>query len=236
MPPRPSETTVQGKAHSMLNSLKEIVCKANKELPQAGLVAGTSGNVSQRDPETGLIAIKPSGVSFNDLRPEDIVIVDVNGKKIEGDHKPSVDTASHCFVYRSLADVGGIVHTHSKYATVFAIRGEEIPVLTTLAADVFGQPIPVSGYATIGGEAIGQEIVNNLDGGSAVLLRNHGVFTVGSTAAQAVRSATYVEETAEVSYLAKVLGEVTPLDTEAVRQAREWYIEKYGQKPVKHGA
>ncbi|PLS30862.1 ribulose 5-phosphate epimerase [Bifidobacterium margollesii] len=220
----------------MLERLKKTVCDANKALPAAGLVAGTSGNASQRDPETGLIAIKPSGVSFQDLTPEDIVIVDENGNLVEGDLKPSVDTASHCYVYRARKDVGGIVHTHSRYATVFAIRGEDIPVLTTLAADLYGKPIPVTGYATIGGEAIGEEIVSHIGNGSAVLLRNHGVFTIGRDAAQAVRSATYVEETAEVSYLSMVLGPVQPLDSAAIDEARTWYLKEYGQKPVGSGA
>lgn len=220
----------------MLEELKKVVCDANKELPLAGLVSGTSGNVSQRDPKTGLIAIKPSGVNFHDLTPEDIAIVDGFGKQVEGPMKPSVDTASHCYVYRHRKDVGSIVHTHSRYATVFAIRGEPIPAVTTLAADLYGGSIPVTGYAVIGGEAIGQEIVKHIGDSSAVLLRNHGVFTIGADAAQAVRAATYVEETAEVTYLAMVLGPVEPLSPEAIRQAREWYLKEYGQEPVVSGA
>lgn len=220
----------------MLEELKEIVCDANKQLPLAGLVAGTSGNVSQRDPETGLIAIKPSGVNFQSLTPQDIVIVDDRGNVIEGDLKPSVDTASHCYVYRHRDDVGGVVHTHSRYATVFAVRGEPIPVLTTLAADLFGKPIPVSGYAAIGDEAIGREIIKHIGDGSAVLLRSHGVFTIGSDCAQAVRAATYVEETAEVTYLSRVLGEIEPLDEAVVKEAREWYLKDYGQNAVGAGA
>ncbi|WEV64670.1 L-ribulose-5-phosphate 4-epimerase [Bifidobacterium sp. ESL0732] len=220
----------------MLESLKTTVCQANKELPEAGLVSGTSGNVSQRDPESGLIAIKPSGVSFRNLKPSDIVIVDDQGNVIEGDLKPSVDTASHCVIYRERKDVNGIVHTHSRFATVFAIQGRPIPVLTTLSADLFGGPIPVTGYAAIGGEQIGHEVVKYIGSGSAVLLRNHGVFTIGGDAAQAVRAATYVEETAEVSYFATLAGDVQPLDTQAINEARQWYLKDYGQKPVSSGA
>lgn len=216
----------------MLQSLKELVCDANRRLPEENLVVGTSGNVSQRDEKTGLIAIKPSGVKFHDLRPSDIVIVDENGKQVEGDLKPSVDTASHCLVYRKREDIGGIVHTHSRFATVFAIRGEPIPVLTTLAADLFGEPIPVTGYAAIGGEEIGEQVINNLGHGSAVLLRNHGVFTIGKDASQALRAAIYVEETAEVSYLAMLRGKVQELDMTTIAEARQWYLKDYGQGPL----
>ncbi|MEM6431866.1 MAG: class II aldolase/adducin family protein, partial [Deinococcota bacterium] len=153
----------------MLEALRERVWEANLALPENGLVMATSGNVSGRDPETGYVVIKPSGYSFNKLTPEHLVIVDVHGTIIEGDLKPSVDTASHLYVYRHRDDVMGIVHTHSPYATSFAIRGEALPIYTTTSAAVFGGEIPVSEFATIGEEEIGREIVEKIGNNHAIL-------------------------------------------------------------------
>ena len=135
----------------MLESLREQVWQANIALPTEGLVAWTSGNVSGRDPETNLMVIKPSGVLFADLKPADLVIVDMNGQVVEGIHGPSSDTATHLWVYRHREDVNGIVHTHSNYATAFAAVNKPIPVVLTAIADEFGGPIPCGGYAAIGG-------------------------------------------------------------------------------------
>lgn len=221
----------------MLEELKRVICDANRELAASGLVVGTSGNVSGRDPETGLVVIKPSGVSFATLTPDDMSVVDVHGRPVEGPHRPSVDTLSHVYVYRHRDDVGGIVHTHSRYATTFAVRGEEIPPYTTTHAALFGGPIPVSGYAVIGEEEIGREIVEHIGEGSSILLRSHGVFTVGATAAQALRAAVYTEESAEVAHLALQRGSIDPMPAEQVAASRDWYLHGgYGQKAVGSGA
>jgi L-ribulose-5-phosphate 4-epimerase len=220
----------------MLEQLKAEVCQANRDLLAHGLVVGTSGNVSQRDPDSGLVVIKPSGVAFDALRPEDMSVVDLQGDVVEGPYKPSVDTASHVYVYRERPDVHGVVHTHSPYATTFAIRGEAIPVLTTTHASLFGGPIPISGYAVIGEEEVGREIVAHVGDGTAVLLRSHGVFTIGADAQRALRAALYTEECAEAAHLAMLRGPVEPMAPDVVRASREWYLYGYGQQPVGSGS
>lgn len=218
------------------SDLRDEIWRANCGLPGAGLVVGTSGNVSGRDPVTGLIAIKPSGVPFSDLQPEHLVVVEESGRVVEGTLKPSVDTMSHCLVYRGRNDVHGVVHTHSRYATAFAIRGESIPVLSTTHAALFGGPIPVSDYAVIGEEEIGREIVRHVGDGSAVLMRSHGVFTIGTSVSKAMRAATYTEECAEHAHLALQRGHVDPMATETVAESRRWYLSDYGQLATEEGA
>lgn len=213
----------------MLEALREIVCRQNKALSENGLVLWTSGNVSARDPETGYIVIKPSGVLFCDLTPESLVIVDVNGNKIEGALNPSVDTASHLYVYRHRPDVNGIVHTHSPYATSFAIRGESLKIYTTTSAAVFGGEIPVSDLATIGEEEIGREIVEKIGAGEAILIRNHGVFTIGKDSEKALKNAVIIEETAQSVHYAMCRGPMDPLPDETVKRGYDVYHRTYGQ-------
>lgn len=220
----------------MLEDLKHYVWKANLDLQAHGLVVGTSGNVSARDVESGLVVIKPSGVSFGELQPGDMSVVDLHGAVVEGPYKPSVDTASHVYVYRHRDDIHGVVHTHSPYATTFAMRGEPIPVFTTTHAALFGAPIPVSEYAVIGEEEIGEQIVKHVGDGTSVLIRSHGVFTIGADAQRALRSAQYTEESAEVAHLALLRGHVEPLDDDTVAASRAWYLKDYGQKPIGAGS
>jgi L-ribulose-5-phosphate 4-epimerase len=214
-----------------LAALREEVCALHGELPDNHLVAWTSGNVSARDPDTGLVVIKPSGVKFRDLRPDNMVVVDVDGAVVEGAYKPSSDTASHCAIYRQRADVRGIVHTHSRYATAFAALGRPIPCVLTAMADEFGGDIPCGGFALIGGEAIGQVVVQTLAGSQspAVLLQNHGVFTVGATAEAAVKAAVMVEDNAAIVWLAQQMGEPIPIPAEAIAQLHARYTHVYGQ-------
>lgn len=210
--------------------VRQMAFEANMALPKTGLVKWTSGNASARDPETGVIAIKPSGVLFDRLTPDNLVLVDADGAIVEGDLKPSVDTASHLYVYRHRPDVHGIVHTHSKYATAFAVQGMDIPVCTTTSACLFGGPIPCSGLATIGEEEIGREIVENIGDMQAILLRNHGVFTIGKTVYEALKNAVYVEEGAEAVFLAAQLGPMPqPLGDNVIAAGRQMYLNDYGQ-------
>ena len=209
--------------------LRQSVWEANAARPRAGLVKWAQGNASGRDPDTGLVAIKPSGVQLDRLQVEQIVIVDLDGNVVAGDMKPSIDTASHLHVYRERDDVNGIVHTHSPHATSFAVCGEPIGVYTTTAAALFGGEIPISGFATIGEEAIGREIVAKIGAGSAILMRNHGVFTIGATPGEAVKYAIYVEEEAEIIGLARQKGPLTELEPELVAEARRMYLHDYGQ-------
>ena len=209
--------------------LREAVWEANAALPEAGLVKWAQGNASGRDPDSGLIGIKPSGIRLDRLKPEEIVILDPEGRIVEGSLKPSIDTASHLHVYQRRADVHGIVHTHSPYATSFAVRGMPICIYTTTAAALFGGDIPISDFATIGEEEIGKEIVSKIGDNSAILMRSHGVFTIGKSPGEALKYAIYVEEEAEIIHLAQLHGGLTPLAKPLVDEARRMYVEDYGQ-------
>ncbi len=215
----------------LLPELRRAVAHLHMGLPKHHLVAWTSGNLSARDPETGLVVIKPSGVHFEDLKPENMVVVDVNGQTIEGDHKPSSDTASHCYIYRHMPDVNGIVHTHSRYATAFAALGRAIPCVTTAMADEFGGPIPCGGFALIGSEAIGQVVVETLRGSRspACLLQNHGVFAVGASAEQALKAAVMTEDNAAIVWTAMQIGTPIPIAQADIDRLYERYQHVYGQ-------
>jgi L-ribulose-5-phosphate 4-epimerase len=218
----------------MLEKLRRVVADLHAELPKNGLVAWTSGNVSGRDPETGYIVIKPSGLRFGELGPENMVVVDTNAQVIEADYKPSSDTATHCTIYRSLPEVGGIVHTHSPYATAWAALGRDIPCVLTAMGDEFGGVIPCGGFALIGGEEIGREVVRVLREGPnphspAVIMQNHGVFTVGPTPLAAVKAAIMCEDVARTVFLAHQLGEPIPISPENIARLHRRYTTEYGQ-------
>lgn len=213
----------------MLQKIREMLCELHMELPKNQLVRWTGGNVSARDPETGYVVIKPSGVRYEVLRPEHMVVVDLMGKIIEGHLKPSSDTASHLYIYRERPDVGGIVHTHSPYATAFAAVGQPIPVVLTAMADEFGGPIPVGGFALIGSEDIGKVVVASIGSSCAVLLKNHGVFTIGADAEAAVKAAVMTEDVAKTVWLAKQLGEPEALAPADIEKLHDRYTNVYGQ-------
>jgi L-ribulose-5-phosphate 4-epimerase len=213
----------------MLQKIREMLCELHMELPKNQLVRWTGGNVSARDPETGYVVIKPSGVRYEVLRPEHMVVVDVMGKIMEGHLKPSSDTASHLYIYRERPDVGGIVHTHSPYATAFAAVGQPIPVVLTAMADEFGGPIPVGGFALIGSEDIGKVVVASIGSSCAVLLKNHGVFTIGADAEAAVKAAVMTEDVAKTVWLAKQLGEPEVLAPADIEKLHDRYTNVYGQ-------
>jgi L-ribulose-5-phosphate 4-epimerase len=213
----------------MLEKLRREICQWNKELPKNGLVAWTSGNVSGRDPKTGLIVIKPSGVVYEDLTPQNMVIVDPDGKRIEGKLNPSVDTPTHLYIYRQRPDVGGVVHTHSTFATAFAADGKPIPACLTAICDEFGGPIPVGKFAPIGGEEIGREVVRAIGESPAILMQNHGVFAIGKDAGAAVKAAVMVEDVARTVFYAMQLGRPIAIPKEMVAQLHKRYTDKYGQ-------
>ena len=213
----------------MLEELRSVVCKYNKLLSKHGLVTMTSGNVSGRDFESGLVVVKPSGVDFDELEPEHMCVVSLNGDIVEGGLKPSVDSATHLYIYRYMPEVGSIVHTHSNYATAFAALGRPIPCYLTAMADEFGGGIPVSDYAKIGGEEIGEQVVAKIGSCPVILMKNHGVFAVGPTVAAAFKAAVMVEDVAETCYLALQLGQPEEIPPEEVERAHRRYVEKYGQ-------
>jgi L-ribulose-5-phosphate 4-epimerase len=215
---------------SMLEQLKQSVYELNLELPRNNLVAWTSGNVSALDRETGFVVIKPSGVRYEAMRPEQMVVLDLYGNVIEGDLKPSSDTASHLYIYRHRPDTGGIVHTHSRYATAFAALGRSIPVYLTAQADEFGCEIPCGGFALIGGEEIGKQAIEAIGNSPAVLLKNHGVFTVGKDGVAAVKTAVMIEDIAATVWMALQLGVPDTIAPEDVEKLHHRYTHVYGQE------
>ena len=213
----------------LLQAIREELVWLNRALPEYGLVTWTSGNVSVRDPETGYVAIKASGVKFADLTPESMIVVDLDGNVLDGALKVSSDTASHLYVYRHRPDVNGVVHTHSNYATAFAAVGKSIPVYLTAHGDEFGCEIPCGGFALIGGEEIGKIIIESIGPSRAVLLKNHGVFTVGPTGEAAVKAAVMVEDIAKTVWLALQLGQPDVIPPDQVDKLHYRYMNIYGQ-------
>lgn len=214
----------------MLERLREEVCEMNLELSRNRLVTMFSGNVSGRDPETNYVVIKPSGMSYRNMKPEDMVIVDMNGNVVEGKHKPSVDTLTHLYIYKHRLDVNGITHTHSNYATSFAVLGQSIPVYLTAMADDFGGPVPCTDYAPVGSEAIGREILRVIGKSPAVLVKNHGVFTIGKSPSEALKIAVILEDIAKTIHLALLRGKPEEIPPEEVERAYNWHQKFYGQK------
>jgi L-ribulose-5-phosphate 4-epimerase len=213
----------------ILKAIREELVVLNQALPENGLVAWTSGNVSIRDPETGYVAIKASGVKFPDLTPETMVVVDLEGNLIDGELKASSDTASHLYIYRHRPDVNGVVHTHSNYATAFAAHGKPIPVYLTAQADEFGGPIPCGGFALIGGEQIGKIVVESIGSSRTVLLKNHGVFTIGPTGEAALKAAVMVEDIARTVWLALQIGRPEEIPVQEIEKLYHRYQHEYGQ-------
>jgi L-ribulose-5-phosphate 4-epimerase len=216
-------------------AVREDVARLHAELVRYGLVVWTAGNVSGRVPGCDLFVIKPSGVSYDDLGPSDMVVCTLDGAVVPGmpgsNRSPSSDAAAHAFVYRHMPEVGGVVHTHSAYAVSWAARGEEIPCVTTGMADEFGGPIPVGPFAVIGDDSIGRGIVDTLRGhrSRAVLMRNHGPFTIGVTPRDAVKAAVLFEDAARTVHLARQGGALVPIAQEAIDTLYARYQNVYGQ-------
>lgn len=214
---------------------RQRVSDLHAELPRNQLVVWTAGNVSERVPGAELFVIKPSGVSYDELSPEAMVVCTLDGNKIDDGTpaklQPSSDTAAHAYVYREMPEVGGVVHTHSTYATAWAARGEEIPCVLTMMGDEFGGPIPVGPFAIIGDDSIGRGIVETLKGSRsrAVLMQNHGPFTIGEDARDAVKAAVMCEEVARTVHIARQLGTPIPIDQTHVDSLYNRYQNVYGQ-------
>jgi L-ribulose-5-phosphate 4-epimerase len=189
----------------------------------------TSGNVSARDPKTNLVVIKASGVPYSELSPDNLVVVDLNGKMVEGQLRPSVDMATHLYIYKHRPKVMSVIHTHSTYASAFAAIGEPIPVCLTAMADFFGGNIPLGELVLIGGEEIGKEIVSKIGDSKAIIMKNHGPFTVGKNVNEALQAAIFLEESAKTLIMAKILGEPQSIPESMVNILHKNYSEKYGQ-------
>ncbi len=213
----------------MLEALREELAALHQELPRNNLVVWTGGNVSARDAKSGLVAIKASGIRYEDLTPEHMVVVDMEGRVVEGNFKPSSDVYSHLYIYKHRPDVFGVVHTHSRYATAFAAVGKPIPCVLTAMGDEFGGPIPCAGFALIGDEAIGKLVVESIGSSPAVLLRKHGVFTIGKDARAAVKAAVMTEDTAATVWMAMQIGDPQEIAPEDVKRLHDRYTNIYGQ-------
>jgi L-ribulose-5-phosphate 4-epimerase len=214
-----------------IHALRAQVATLHAELTRWQLVAWTAGNVSARVPGRDLLVIKPSGVSYDELSAEAMVVCDLDGTLVEGEHAPSSDTAAHAYVYKQMPEVGGVVHTHSTYATAWAARGEAIPCVLTMVADEFGGDIPVGPFALIGDDSIGRGIVETLRASrsKAVLMQNHGPFTVGKDARAAVKAAVLLEDVARTVHVARQLGDPLPIAQQDVDALFDRYQNVYGQ-------
>src|SRR5579875_3014311 len=215
----------------LVAELRAAVSDLHAELPRNGLVAWTSGNVSARVPGTELMVIKPSGIGYDDLTPESMVVCDFDGNPVGDGYSPSSDTATHGYIYRHMPAVGGVVHTHSTYATAWAALGEPIPCVITAMADEFGGEIPIGPFALIGSDEIGRGVVATLSGhrSPAVLMRSHGVFTIGPSARDAVKAAIMCEDVARTVHAARQLGTPEVLPQDQVDALHKRYTEQYGQ-------
>lgn len=213
----------------MLEKLKEELVQLHLELPKNDLVRWTGGNVSARDPQSGLVVIKASGIRYEEMLSRHMVVMDMDGKLVEGDFKPSSDVFSHLYIYKHRPDVFGVVHTHSRYATAFAAVGRPIPCVLTAIADEFGGPIPCGGFALIGDEAIGKVVVDSIGKSPAVLLKNHGVFTVGKDAKSAVKAAVMTEDVAATVWMALQIGAPDEIPQDDVDKLHARYTNVYGQ-------
>lgn len=214
-----------------VDELRVELTRLHLELPKNGLVTWTSGNISARLPDGKSMLIKPSGLAFDELTPESMVHTDFEGRVLEGAYKPSSDTATHGYIYRHMPGVGGIVHTHSPYATAWAANGREIPCILTAMADEFGGPIPCGGFAPIGNEEIGREVVRVLQNhrSPAIIMQSHGVFTIGRTPRAALKAAVMCEDVARTVFLAYQLGSPLSLDQADIDRLHHRYTTEYGQ-------
>lgn len=223
--------TITGDVRGTIQRLRAELCALHAELTRYQLVVWTAGNVSARVPGHDLMVIKPSGVSYDDLTADSMVVCDLEGRVVDGAHRPSSDTEAQAYVYRHMPHVGGVVHTHSTYATAWAARGEPIPCVLTMIGDEFGGEIPVGPFALIGDDSIGRGIVDTLSASRspAVLMANHGVFTIGKDARSAVKAAVMCEDVARTVHLARQLGRLVPIEPSLVDRLYDRYQNVYGQ-------
>jgi L-ribulose-5-phosphate 4-epimerase len=213
-----------------LEQLRREVWEANVGIYRAGLVTMHSGNASGIDRKRGLVVIKPSGMDYDKMRPADMVVTDLEGRKVRGNWKPSVDLPDHLYIYKHRLDIGGIIHTHSNYATSFALLGRSIPACLTAIADEFGEAIPCAPYVDNQADHIGKAIVEHMGKAPAILLAQHGAFAWGPTPRDALKAAVMLEDVAKTCHLALLLGEPKPLPPEEIKKWWDRYHTTYGQE------
>jgi len=212
----------------MLAELRKEVYESLIELPKNRLVTMHSGTVSGRDQESGYVVIKPTGFRYDLLTPEDLLVMEPDGKILEGTLRPSSDTETHLYLYKHRPDINGIVHTHSPYANIFAVLGRPIPAVLTSSA-LLGGEIPIGGYAAVGGEDIGSEIIRKIGTCAAIVMQNHGVYTIASTVWQATIDAVEVEDIAKIAHFAMLHGDPIELTGEQIKEFQNIYSTRYGQ-------
>ncbi|GAA1751030.1 L-ribulose-5-phosphate 4-epimerase [Luedemannella helvata] len=224
--------TITEAVRGTIAGVRASVAALHAELPRNELVVWTAGNVSARVPDADLLVIKPSGVRYEEITPDNMVVTDLDGRLVEGEFAPSSDTAAHAYVYKHMPHVGGVVHTHSTYATAWSARAEPIPCVLTMIADEFGGDIPVGPFALIGDDSIGRGIVETLSGSRspAVLMRNHGVFTIGRDAKAAVKAAVMCEDVARTVHIARQLGTPLQIEQSDIDALYARYQNVYGQE------
>jgi L-ribulose-5-phosphate 4-epimerase len=229
-------TPIQRVRSDAVAQMRSRIAALHSHLTAYNLVTWTAGNVSGRVPGHDLMVIKPSGVEYAELSSDNMVVCDLYGRPVDGDLEPSSDTDAHAYIYRHRPDVGGVVHTHSPYASAWAARAEPIPCVLTAMADEFGGEIPVGPFAIIGDDSIGRGVVATLEGhrSPAVLMQNHGVFTVGATPKAAVKAAVMCEDVARTVHFARQLGEPVPIPPSDVDRLYARYQNKYGQPGQNH--
>jgi L-ribulose-5-phosphate 4-epimerase len=226
-----TSTAATTEVAATIRRLRQEVADLHSELTRYQLVIWTAGNVSARVPGHDLMVIKPSGIAYDELDADSMVVCDLHGDLVDGERQPSSDTAAHAYVYRHLPEVGGVVHTHSTYASAWAARGEAIPCVLTMVADEFGGEIPVGPFAIIGDDSIGRGIVETLGASRsrAVLMQNHGPFTIGADARDAVKAAVMLEDVARTVHIARQLGTPIPIAQSHVDALFDRYQNVYGQ-------
>jgi L-ribulose-5-phosphate 4-epimerase len=229
-----TSATLTQEQRAKIDMASAELAELHQALVANGLVVWTGGNVSARirvENAPDIFVIKPSGVAYEDLDAAAMVVCDLDGNLIEGTRSPSSDTAAHAYVYRNMPEVGGVVHTHSNYASAWAARAEPIPCVLTAQADEFGGEIPVGPFAIIGDDSIGRGIVETLTGhrSPAVLMQNHGVFTIGATPKAAVKAAVMCEDVAKTTHLAVALGAPKPISQANIDALYNRYQNVYGK-------
>jgi L-ribulose-5-phosphate 4-epimerase len=212
-----------------LKELRDQVCYANQMLPKAGLVTMHSGNASGIDRERGILVIKPSGMDYEEITPENLVAIELDSGKVLSDLRPSVDLPHHLFLYRKMPDVNGIIHTHSNYATAFAAANKPIPLCLTAIADEFGAEIPCMPYTDNEGEHIGEAILEHKNRAPSILLGNHGVFAWGASPRAALKAAIMTEDVAKTVWLAMQIGSPTVIPAQEAEKWYDRYHNRYGQ-------
>jgi L-ribulose-5-phosphate 4-epimerase len=213
----------------LLKELREKVIEAGLQLKEYNLITLTGGNVSGRDEKTGYIAITPSGMEYASLKLEDIVIVDEEGNIEDGFRKPSSDLITHLQIYKAKKNINGIIHTHSPYASSYAIFNKKIPVISTTMANEVGGEVPVAKYAPVGSKELGINIIENIKKQNAVLLQQHGVFTFGKDVHHALIASVMLEDAAKTYHLSSLIGEPDVLSQEEIDRAHDLFMNEYGQ-------